>query len=408
MLHIMEYIKFFHKTRSGGNKPSCLTKHIMHKFYIMIFIFVLMPKFVLADTTSGSLNPIFSKEKSNNFKMNGYIDASYNYLYQSNQFTSGTYNRVFDIDQNGVTLQQAGITLVYQPKQGFGGLITPVIGRDTYIFAPYGWNPDYGSQWLGFAIPQGYLQYAVNPFTIMAGSFIELAGAENIFSYNDTNFSRSILWGYAEPFTVMGLRVSYIPNNKFTLIGGVNNGWDSIRDTSRDKTIELGASYIFNPLFSLAAYVYSGQQRISDRTSSGPTGQRTLIDLIATINISEKLSLVANYDGAVQTKAALPNGNIAEAVWQGIAGYVNYKFNDKWRTSLRGEIFSDRNGYRTGVAQCWKEITLTAGYTPLKNLELRAETRRDISNVNSFVKANGNGTSNNQQSFALEGIYKFG
>lgn len=76
----------------------------------------------------------------------------------------------------------AGVTLAYQAKQGFGGLIIPVIGRDTYIFT-LRWNPGYGSQWLGFAISQDYLQYAVNSFTIMAGSFIELAGAENIFSY---------------------------------------------------------------------------------------------------------------------------------------------------------------------------------------------------------------------------------
>lgn len=368
----------------------------MRKFYKIIIFFILLPKLALADITSSA----------SNFKVNGYLDSSYNYLYQSNKFTSGTYDRVFDINQNGVTLQQAGITLAYQPPYGFGGLITPVIGRDTYIFAPYGWNPDYGSQWVGFAIPQGYLQYAVDSFTIKAGSFIELAGAENIFSYNDTNFSRSILWGYAEPFTVMGLRVYYIPDNKLTLIGGINNGWDSIRDTNRNKTIELGASYSFNPLLSLAAYVYSGQQRITERTSSGPTGQRSLIDLIANLNVTDKLSLVANYDGALQTKAALPNGNIAEAVWQGIGGYINYKFNEKWLTSLRGEIFSDRNGYRTGVPQCWKEITLTLEYVPLKNLELRAETRRDFSNVTSFATANGNGMNNNQQSFALEGIIK--
>jgi hypothetical protein len=241
----------------------------------------------------------------------------------------------------------------------------------------------------------------------MGGSFIELAGEENIFSFNDTNFSRSILWGYAEPFTVLGLRASYAPTEKFTFIIGLNNGWDSIRDYSRNKTIELGASYIFNPIFTLASYLYSGQQRIADRASSGPTGQRTLFDLIGTINATEKLSFVANYDGALQTKAALPAGNTAEAIWQGIAGYINYKINDKWLPSIRGEIFSDRNGYRTGVAQAWKEITLTLGYMPIKNVIVRAETRHDFSNVSSFINSNGVGVSNNQQSYALEGIYQF-
>ena len=92
---------------------------------------------------------------------------------------------------------------------------------------------------------------------------------------------------------------------------------------------------------------------------------------------------------------------------QGVAGYFNYKFNEKWRTSLRGETFSDKNGYRTGVAQAWKEITLTVGYELLKNFELRAETRHDISNVNAFLRANNRGTSNNQQSYAIEIVGKF-
>ncbi len=372
-------------------------------YKLICFIILLLPGLVLAKTKQGTT----TENTSSDFKISGYVDGSYNYLQNSNKFISGTYNRVFDTNPNGVTLQQAGITMAYQPQQGFGGLITPVEGRDSIIFAPYGWFPNNSSQTFGIAVPQAFLQYAVGSLTFMGGNFIELAGAENIFSYNDTNFSRSILWGYAEPFTVTGLRASYDPNDKLTLIGGINNGWDSIRDTSRQKTIELGASYKFNPMFSLAAYGYSGQQRIADRTSSGPTGQRTLIDLIATLNVTEKLTLVANYDGALQSKAALPSGTVAKAVWQGIAGYINYQFSDKWRTSLRGELFNDRDGYRTGVVQKWKEATLTVGYTWLKNFELRAETRHDISNVNSFLKNNGVATSNNQQSYALEGVVKF-
>lgn len=374
----------------------------MYKLISSVF-FVLLSEITSADSQQlNSTAPPLS-----GFKISGYLDGSYNYLQNSNKFSSGTYNRVFDTNPNGVTLQQAGITIAYQPQQGFGGLITPVEGRDSIIFAPYGWFPDNTSQTFGIAIPQGYLQYAVGSLTFMSGTFIELAGAENIFSYNDTNFSRSILWGYAEPFTVTGLRTLYTPNDKLTLFGGINNGWDSIRDTSRQKTIELGASYTFNTLFTLAAYGYTGQQRIADRTSNGPTGQRTLFDFIATLHVTEKLSFVANYDGAMQTKAALPNGEIAKAVWQGIAGYVNYSFNDKWCTSVRGEIFNDQDGYRTGVPQNWREATITIGYKPVKSIDVRAEIRRDFSNQNCIIAKNGMSVSNNQQSYALEGVYKF-
>lgn len=342
-----------------------------------------------------------------NFKFSGYIDGSYNYLTQSNIFTSGTYNRDFDIEENGVLLQQAGITLASQPSQGFGFLVTPVIGHDPYIFSPYGWNPYMGSQWLGIGLPQAYVQYAVGSWTFMAGSFIELAGEENIFSYNDTNFSRSIIWGYAEPFTVMGVRAVYVPNDQLTGYVGINNGWDDIRDTSRRKTLELGATYTINPVYSVASYLYTGQQRIADRTSSGPTGTRTLLDLILTIAATKQLTLIANYDGGYQSKAALPSGTTDEAVWQGLAAYVNYKFTDVWRTSLRGEVFSDRDGYRTGVAQTWDEVTLTLGCIPIKNLILRAETRHDFSSVNAILDSRKTGAGKNQQSYALEGVYQF-
>jgi hypothetical protein len=103
----------------------------------------------------------------------------------------------------------------------------------------------------------------------------------------------------------------------------------------------------------------------------------------------------------------LPSGIISKAIWQGIAGYANYKFNSKWRVSVRGEGFNDQDGYRTGVAQKWEEVTFTVAYSPIKNLELRAETRHDFSNVNSFVDSNGVTVSNDQQSYALEGVYAF-
>ncbi|HRD69316.1 MAG TPA: outer membrane beta-barrel protein [Legionella sp.] len=373
----------------------------MLKFIYFMILISLLPRLSLAKTQPVQL----PENTSSYFKILGYVDASYNYLQNSNKFISGTYNRVFDTNPNGVTLQQAGITLAYQPPQGFGVLITPVEGRDSIIFAPYGWFSNNTSQTFGIAIPQAFLQYTSGSLTWMGGNFIELAGAENMFPYNNTNFSRSIIWGYAEPFTVTGLRTSYNPHDKLTLIGGINNGWDSIRDTGRKKTIELGATYKFNPMFSFAAFAYSGQERIVDGTSSGPTGQRTLIDLVATLHASDKLSFIANYDGGVQSKAGLPTGVVSKAVWQGVAGYINYKFNDRWRTSLRGELFNDCDGYRTGVVQHWDEITLTLGYALFKEVELRAETRHDFSNVASFVKKNG-GTTNNQQSYALEIVSK--
>jgi hypothetical protein len=354
--------------------------------------------------------PSKSKEvnKKTNWQASGYIDGSYNHLLRSNQFTSGVFNRVYDLNPDGVTLHQASLTLGYQPTEGLGGLINPIFGKDTLgFFVPYGWDPFLGITQAGFAIPQGYLQYAQNSFTLIGGIFYSLAGAEYIDPTKDSNFSRSILFGYAEPNTHLGFRGTYIVNKVLTLIGGINNGWDSIRDTSRRKTLELSLIYTPSTLFSLVLLGYSGGQRAADRTDFGPVSTRKLFNLIATINPTKKITLIASYDYGIQSKAALPDNSIEKAIWDGFAGYINYQFNEKWRTSVRGELFNDRNGYSTGVVQKWKEVTLTIGYAWLENFELRAETRHDISNVSSFIRASRRGTSNNQQSFALEGVVKF-
>ena len=97
---------------------------------------------------------------------------------------------------------------------------------------------------------------------------------------------------------------------------------------------------------------------------------------------------------------------------------MNYAISEQWSASIRGEIFDDKNGYRTGVnangnGQKWKEATLTLGYLPTKSFLMRFEGRYDKSNVaDAFVESVNNATetteyNDTQYSFAVEAIYKF-
>ena len=282
-----------------------------------------------------------------------------------------------------------------------------MLGRDPYSTAYYGWDPYFGSQMLGFWFSQAYLQYAKGPVTVMGGILPTLIGYETIYPQDDTNFSRGILDGYAEPGTHLGVRGVYVMSDMWTFIAGVNNGWDNIRDYSRHKTFELGVNFTPSKIVNIAlSSLLAGGQRAVDFTATGPEGTRNILDIIATLHATDKLTLVLNGDFAAQSKAIQTNQTFGHASWSGVVGYANYQFNDKWRTSLRAEFFDDPEGFRTGVAQCWKEATLTVAYAPIKSLELRAETRHDISNVNSFVNANRVSTSNDQQSYALEALYR--
>lgn len=384
----------------------------MYKFYLFlasIGLFLAGPS--LADPPPFISNPAtplpVPPEDPTFFTFSGYIDGSYNYLSRSNHFISGVHDRLFDLEPNGFTLQQAAVTIAKQPTQGLGGLLNLILGRDANSLASFGMNPYIGIQNIGFTVTQAYLQYAVSSFTTLGGKFNSLAGAENYDPTVDTNFSRSIVDGYAEPGTFLGIREMYAPNETFSVFMGANNGWDTIEDMTRRVTFELGIIYTMNSQFSFSLQGFNGQQRATDGAMVGPIGIRNALDLIAAYKATTKLTYIINYDYGIQNRANLASGNLGEAVWQGIAGYINYKFDERWQMSLRGEIFSDHNGFRTGVQQTWKEATATLAYLPIKHLTLRAETRRDFSNVNSFLDKNGRAVGNNLQSFALEVLYNF-
>jgi hypothetical protein len=102
----------------------------------------------------------------------------------------------------------------------------------------------------------------------------------------------------------------------------------------------------------------------------------------------------------------LPYDQLGRATWAAAAGYVNYQLNDKWRTSVRAEVMNDGNGFRTGVPQVWKELTLTIGYSPIRHFEILAETRHDVSNVDAFVNKSGAATGPSQQSYSLSALYQ--
>lgn len=369
---------------------------------------LLLPGLLLSHASyAGTLDADKAKPKIN---FSGFIDGSYNYLSQSNLFTSGVYDRVYDLQENGFTLQQAAATASYLPEEGIGFLLNGMVGRDSIVSNAYGmgyWtrSPDFGVD-----VTQAFIQLAHGALTFDIGKFTTLNGVETIAPITDTNFSRSILFGYAGPFTATGVRANYQASEKLKLIAGIDDGWDTVTDWTRGKTVELNASYIFNSLFTLALTGYNGQQRVVDRTSYGETGARTLIDVAGTFTLTKKLTAIINYDYAWQNLALLSDGTLGKAKWNGVAGYFNYSWTDSWRTSLRGEYFNDTQGFRTGVAQAWKEVTLTLAYVPAcnKNFEIRGEVRRDFSNVDSFLNKNDDGSKNHQQSFAVEAFYKFG
>jgi hypothetical protein len=322
----------------------------------------------------------------------GYVAASY---FHSNG--DGTYHQ-FDNKHDSFQLDQAALTIAFQPKEGFGALVNVAAGEDMKILnAAEGSNPN------SFDIVQGFVQYATGPLTVIAGKYVTLAGAEVIAPTGNTNFSRSLLF-FAEPLTHTGIRGTFAASDTLSLIAGVNNGWNySSLSTSGSKTAELGVAWTPSKAFSLTAQAYIGKDPAFD-------APRTLIDAVATYNATDALTLILSFDWGKQQQHVAGDPDLD---WNGTAFYVNYALNDQWRASLRVEYLDDKDGFVSGLfgtAQKLKEATLTFGYAPVKSFELRIEGRYDKSDKSTFVRTVDGETNvfaDSQTEFALQGVYKF-
>lgn len=356
----------------------------------------------------------------------GYVDTSYTYLSGAGAFTSGAANRVFDTERRSFNLNALDLTISALPSDGFGGMVNLTAGSDAKVIASAGTD---NSATVGgptaatdeFDVTQAYVHYAARELMVIGGKYVTASGAEVIKSPSNTNFSRSILFGYAIPFTHTGVRAYFTPggsasapDGKWTFIAGINNGWDVLKESQQlaatdgtqglGKTLELGANGALGKSVTLSAVYYSGNE--SGATSAlvpATSGRRDLLDLVATINVMDNLSVVLNYDTAKQ-EGAFAGGS--DAKWNGLAAYVNYKLSEQWRLSVRAEQFDDKDGYRTGVVQKWSEATATLAFMPTSKTELRLEGRHDRSNETVFVQPDGN-VKKSQSSIGLEGIYKF-
>ncbi|HVW70682.1 MAG TPA: outer membrane beta-barrel protein [Steroidobacteraceae bacterium] len=318
--------------------------------------------------------------------VSGYVAASY---YHSSG--DSTFHEL-DIEHDSFQLDQAGATIAYQPKEGFGALVNLIAGEDARVVNSYehGTNGE-------FNVLQAFVQYARGALTVIGGKFLTLAGAETINPTLNTNFSRSLLY-FSEPISHTGLRATYAITDTLNAVVGINNGWNTTSTSYGSKTGELGLAWTPGKTFSWTAQAYVGKDQEYDAL-------RTLFDTIATYNINSSLWVSLNYShGEQDVRYTTGDYN-----WDVIAGYVNYAFNDRWRVSLRGELLADHDGFVTGTPQDVEEGTVTVGYSPMKKFELRLEGRYDTSNKPTFQGKSGDIAAfyDHQTGFALQGVYKF-
>ncbi|NJD55273.1 MAG: porin [Nitrospirae bacterium] len=338
------------------------------------------------------------EEIKNALGMSIYLQGGYIYNFQ-NPDSQENGLRVFDHKANSFTLDLAQLIFTKDAPMGGVGYKLKVSAGETAKFIHASGLGDPGD---AFDLTEAYIDYVAplgKGLKFRFGKFVTMHGAEVIEAKDDMNYSRSLLFNYAIPFTHTGLMLSYPFSDKFFVSFYVVNGWDNFDDEGSSKTLGLSTGFTPSEQVSLILNLMNGREA---DLQTGIESTRFLADAVATIKPVKNLTFALNGDYAVQKDSA-PDGS--DAKWYGIAGYVKYDFSDLFSATVRAEYFKDPEGARTLTPQTAKEITVTPEFRVAKNLIIRPEYRHDWSDQKVFDSSHDSADKKSQDTIALGVMY---
>ncbi|HYF00482.1 MAG TPA: porin [Planctomycetota bacterium] len=248
--------------------------------------------------------------------------------------------------------------------------------------------------------------FGPNGVTFTIGKFATFAGYEVIESKDNYNYTRSLPFFFAIPFTHTGVRAAYSFSDQIKVTLGVNNGWDVMNDLNDAKTFEAQLAVTPIPWLSLYGNFYMGAEQPKTLTTAGrtPGDDRMLIDIVAVASkipgldgFTFGLNVDIGSEEDIDSSVGASPGDDAE--WFGLAVYGKYEINADWAVAVRFSMLSDdgatrlpahfdSNGVPTTDENTASEVTFTVQRQISKDTIARVEVRLDMSDEDLFVDHN--------------------
>ena len=371
----------------------------------------LAPGWLSLDSSVGVLdnaieNGKTSIERAIGISISGFLDASYTWSSNHPRSPANITGRYFDKDQNKIVFNNFNLTLDKPEKHwGVGFHVVGDFGRTGELLREATlWNDKLQKQ------PSAELREAYLTFTIPFGEGLQVKGGKFVSplgteilpapgSYND-NISRSFLFNFGVPLTHTGALFTYPALKVLSVSAGPITGWDDPHDNNGSPSLLAGVAFTPVDAFALSSNLIFGPEQRHNTSR-----QRFTWSNVATIKPIDPLTLYLEYTYGHEEKVT---PSLRDGTWQGWAGIASYNWTERFNTALRGEVFRDADGVRTGAGRdlTLGEITLTGSYKFTAKLLGRVEFRQDWSDKG-FYQRGATTFDSNQQTLGLQAIYTF-
>ena len=146
-----------------------------------------------------------------------------------------------------------------------------------------------------------------------------------------------------------GLLARYALSPKISLLGIVANGWDVEIDNNSGKTAGVKLQVFPTSSFAIAAGALYGPE--DDSTTSV---KRTLLTGDLAWQPMQRFVFQAEAHHGSE-----PGGGVN---WTGVVGQAFWRFGRSTGLTVRGDVFDDPDGVRTGTAQTLQSLTISPWY----------------------------------------------
>ena len=198
------------------------------------------------------------------------------------------------------------------------------------------------------------------------------------------------------------MRFTYPVSGSLTAALHLLNGWNSNVDNNGSKSIGATLNYAATASTGIVFNGIWGHENLTGMEPNPPAeiGARNVYDVIVTQTVTEKFALALNGDyGEAGTSAGL-------VTWKGAAVYGRYTVDTLSAVALRAEVYNDPLGYTTGIANTYKEVTLTLEHKLFNQMLVRGELRDDMS-LNPAYDKNNFFTETSQLTFTIGLVVTF-